>query len=188
VFAALCVAAGATWRSKLTIAVVVIGATSLVTDYPQQLARDGRLLADRNEDWRGAVQFINRDVAHRSLPVVICPGLIEATGLRGSKDATLRAFCLFPVSSIYRLERSPAELIPLAVSGPLMLADPDRQRIQRQRGVWLIIRGTDQKAIDDRVGDVVGIVNQVTDDPVVERFPFGTLTLIRASPHFAPTP
>ena len=191
VFAALCVATGTTWRSKLTIGGAVVAATLFATNYPQQFVRDGRLLDERNEDWRGAVRFINERGEDRGLPVVICPGLIEAEGLRHLPDAALREFCLLPVLSIYRLDRQPEELIPSPMTGHASLTETDRQQIQRGRGAWWIIRSADPNTINNRVRDIVDIMDGMDDKrgvqaelakAAIERFSFGGVTVVRVAP------
>ena len=64
----------------------------------RQLAKNGAVHAERGEDWRGAVGFLNFPAANlQRVPVLIHAGLIEADELRTSDDARLRDYCQFAV-------------------------------------------------------------------------------------------
>ena len=105
----------------------------------EQYRHDGRLLADRTQDWRGAVRWLNGEYAVESVPVLVRSGLLEANRLTANSKGQLVEYCLLPVNSIYRLQALPPDLIPLRTTGLPLLFEQTVQRIAERGGVWLVI-------------------------------------------------
>jgi hypothetical protein len=98
------------------------------------------------EDWRGAVRFVDGHLATRRLPVFVRSGLIEAEHLRDGVHDIWWDFCLLPVTSIYRFQHRPAELVPLPTTVPGRLTPAQLDLLIERGGAWFLIRGTDRDA------------------------------------------
>jgi hypothetical protein len=107
----------------------------------EQLRFDGRLIADRAENWRDAVDYVN---AHRiqGSPVFVRSGLIEADRLPTDKSESLRSYCNSPVTSIYRIEAHDHEIRPLTTYHTGNLSKADVEQIETVGSAWFIINGT----------------------------------------------
>jgi hypothetical protein len=92
------------WCSRLIGVIAVASALLWHGGLVPQMLRDGRVIGDRRQDWRGAVSLLQQRVARQDVPVIVRSGLIEADRLHGESSPQLRQYCLLPVSSIYRLE------------------------------------------------------------------------------------
>lgn len=135
---------------------------------------DGSLVKERNEDWRGAVQFIRQSEDDRQLPVLVYAGLVELNATI-NRDAALREYGLLPVTGIYRLDEASRAMIPLPFSGHLQWNDHQRQTIEKAGQAWLILRGKDDMA------DF--LVNQFPGNfSIVERHHFGNVTVVLLKP------
>lgn len=102
----------------------------------------------RQENWREAVQAVNRRLPDDAggAVVLVASGLIEADGLRGDHDESLRQYALLPISSIYRLKGEDLDAIPLAYRSPGRLSRWQVERIGNAQRVILIYRGSRQRA------------------------------------------
>lgn len=126
---------------------ILIGIVLAVSVYQGGLVRnwlqDGRLLHDRNEDWRGAVAALNSHLAlgdKSKIAVLVGSGLIEADDLPWNSAPLFREYCTCPVRGMYRLQ---AEAIhPLAFKNPGKLAQPLREGLRGQQRIWIIARST----------------------------------------------
>jgi len=135
--AGLCLAAcrGGPGRFVALIAVVAIAVWG--NGLCRQYARDGRLIADRGEDWRGAVAWLNA-VRDDASPVLVRSGLIEADQLGEDPSERLREFCVLPVTGLYRIQ-SPAAIYPLPTSHSGRLSREAIELLEQARGGWLVI-------------------------------------------------
>jgi mannosyltransferase len=125
-------------RRLQTIVGLAACALALATPLLPQIARDGRVIADRSENWRAAIAHFNRQPAHRDYPVLVRTQLIEADALRHDPNPPLIDYCLFPVHSLYPVGTNPANLIPLPRTRAGQL-DPAVADVVRSRGgAWLI--------------------------------------------------
>lgn len=97
----------------------------------------GRFVANRNEDWRAAVAYVNNQ--QDQFPIVIYSGLIEANELHKSNADRWREYASLPIRGIYRVAGD-VKVVPLAASGDLLSA-ADRSELKKRPGVTLIIRG-----------------------------------------------
>jgi hypothetical protein len=137
----------APWRwSKVALSVLLVVAGLWNSGIVEQVREDGRVIGDRNEDWRGAMQWLNERLPGQPYPVLVASGLIEADALRQPHDRLLEDYCLFPVTSLYPLAIDRINLIPLNFREPWRL-DPDvRQIVGERGGAWLVVRGSQQSA------------------------------------------
>jgi hypothetical protein len=145
-FAALCIEACPGRWGKIACAALLIVAVVHEGRMLDQWQRDGRVIGDRQQDWRAAVDFINNAEVPDSVPVFVRSGLIEADQLGRSTDSRLRAFCLLPVTALYRLTGSPERLIPLPTSDSGNLSQPHRRRIGSSSRVWFLLAASDDYA------------------------------------------
>jgi hypothetical protein len=144
-----------------------------------QYVRTGRLTMSRNEDWRGAVQFINEQEQQRHFPVLVMSGLIEADALHRTPNEALRQYCLLPVTGIYQLDRPSKDLIPLPTTDSGLVHRDNQERISRRGGAWLVLRAGE--ATVDQV--LSGLLHGGTRGNVKQRRSFGGVTVILIISH-----
>ena len=127
------------WRAvgAATLVAALIWQGGFVTQY----LHDGRVLADRRQDWRGAVALLQQQVADRDGPVLVRSGLIEADRLRRPHHPRVRDYCLLPVRGLYRLEIPPDRLEPLPTSGSEQLTDQQWAAILGAGEAWFLLAG-----------------------------------------------
>jgi mannosyltransferase len=179
VMAAFCCAACPGWHSRAVCGCAVLAAVIWDGGLIAQYRYDGRVVGARTQDWRSAVATINAAAPYARLPVLVRSGLIEADALRTSRDERLRQYCLLPVTGIYRLARTPDDLLPLPTSGAGQLRAEVRRQVDAAGGAWCLLAGTEP--------DVAGIERELlsgwgTPDrrPRIElRESFGDVTLLR---------
>jgi hypothetical protein len=137
-------------RQKQLLATV---ATLLLVLLVAGAARDCWRIGPRQEYWPAALALIDESDPAASLPVMLCPGLIEDEGLLDpSLPAPLAGmqiaeFCLFPLAGPYQLAKQPPLLLPLATSSQALTAVAAAS-VKQHGGGWLIVRGTMQRARD----------------------------------------
>jgi hypothetical protein len=152
-FSALCCAfcPGRTARIVCASALVVLALHNggMINQY----RRDGRVIGDRNQDWRSAVRALNDKASNLEIPMFVRSGLIEADELHDSSDRRLREYCLLPVLGVYPIQRDPQSLTPLPTTTAGILSDEDRRRIATAGEAWFLLSGTP--------GQVRGIVPQL---------------------------
>jgi hypothetical protein len=132
------VAFAATWQR--TLACLLAAAGSLFTSgMLEQFRHDGRWLADRKQDWRGAVAFVNEHSrVEGGLVIAVRSGFLEADQLREPHPSLLDEYCLAPVSGIYQLEM-PASPLPNQNPGQLDVIPP--RQLAEAAEVWCIFNG-----------------------------------------------
>lgn len=116
---------------------------------PQWL-HDGRVIGDRGQDWRGAVDLLRQRTAGKDMPIFVRSGLIEADRLRSEPSPRLHDYCLLPVLGIYRLDISEENLVPLPYRWRGDFTEPQRDRIIRTGRVWMLLAGTPKNITDLR--------------------------------------
>jgi len=92
------------------------------------------------EDWRGAVIWLNEKLQQQPLPVLVFSDLIEDRGLREPHDKSFEDFCLFPVAAIYRVNAPRGDLLPLPSHGTGLLNSNQRLWLRERGGAWIIVR------------------------------------------------
>jgi hypothetical protein len=146
-----------------------------------QVRHDGRVIADRNEDWRSCVQWVNERLAADGRPVLVYSGLIEADELRTPHEALLDEYCLCPVNSLYPLDAAPSDAFPLSFHEPIDLPPTAEQLILHRGGCWLIVRGDKERARGVAVQVVNGLQGFSVRPIPVYKFPiesFGKVQVI----------
>ena len=140
VWAALCCAAcpSGVWRG--VCALVVVSAAVHHGGIVRQWWQDGRVVGDRNQDWRSAVAYVNEH-AGATAPLFVRSGLIEAEHWYASEDSVRREFCLLPVLGLYRLDRPRELLFPLPKSPPAVLSSEAHRRVLACREAWCLVLG-----------------------------------------------
>jgi hypothetical protein len=105
--------------------------------YLAEVYRSGRLIIDRNEDWRGAISHLNR--SSDRLPVLLYAGLIETRSYAKSSDPLLRDYCTLPARGIYELD-DPRPIYPLVSLSATGLPPETCRAIDASGGVWMLLR------------------------------------------------
>jgi mannosyltransferase len=137
----------APWRwAKLGVGLAIFTAAMATGGIGLQLARDGRLVAFRTEDWRAAAEWLNEQVETTQFPVLVYSGLIEADGLTAPHDELLEDYCLFPITSLYPLNVDRGDMFPLPMREPGIMSQAAEMLVVHRGGAWLIVRGGKRKA------------------------------------------
>lgn len=129
-------------RSRIITAMVVV-LTALVTYGPVgQIRSTGELIGDRGENWREAIDWINNHTNDETSTLFVQPGLIESNALRNHSNSSLVAYCLFPVSSIYRVTETVSERFPLPTTAA---ATHVKFSENPHRSILLLLRGPEDQ-------------------------------------------
>ncbi len=164
---------------RVACVVVVIWLSVSRSGIVEQTQHDGRVIGDRNQDWRSAVAAISEHSHDPTTPVFVRSGLIEATGLRSSDDPQLREYCLLPVRGIYRLQQPDESLIPLPIHHSGRLTPDDCQRIQNAGGGWFLLAGL-PSTVSSIESELLSNWNTPRNQPrVAERQAYGYVTVLR---------
>ncbi|MEE3370191.1 MAG: glycosyltransferase family 39 protein [Planctomycetota bacterium] len=140
---------------------------------------DGRFLNDRNQDWRGAVAYLNREARNQTLSpqsVLVGSGLIEATTLPDGGQQLLD-YCLLPVTGPYALTSSYL-ISPLSNQPDQPLSAQQVTAILPKRSYWALLNARTisvRKRIDQWRKQWKRQGWRIETD----RKTFGTLTLLR---------
>lgn len=146
----------------------------------QNIAQDGRLLHERQEDWRGAVAKLNSLLAADptgSPFVLVRSGLMEADELPNNQSPLFHEYCLSPVRGMYRLKSDNA--VPLTTNDPGKLLPAVRDRLSGERSIWLLVR-TAQASVREQL--LIDLRQSIADEEVwlaEEPIIFGNLYLQR---------
>lgn len=131
----------AVWRSVL--AVTVVGLSIHGGGMVSQWRQDGRVVGDRNQDWRAAVRYV-REQARTDTPVFVRSGLIEAERWYASPDPLHREYCLLPVLGLYRLDQPRDGMFPLSVRPPAVLSADARLGVLACGQAWCLVQGSER--------------------------------------------
>ncbi|MFM2096749.1 MAG: hypothetical protein RIS70_3873 [Planctomycetota bacterium] len=82
-----------------------------------QWQSDGRIVADRNENWPALLAEISRREAGEPHPVFLCANLVEDFRLRSQPSEQFVEYLRFPLLGIYRLPGVRREIYPLPTHG-----------------------------------------------------------------------
>jgi mannosyltransferase len=159
--AAVAVAAIAVWWSGLV----------------QNCVNDGKLLVDRQENWRSAIAAAQQE--HRKHPgwkILVHSGLLETDALRQQHNAALREYGLLPVKALYAMEAPNENLIPLPMTKPGELTAETRDEVFRAGGAIVILRLS-----TDPSGDVERDLGGVS-----KRQSFGNVQILNMEATLAP--
>jgi hypothetical protein len=139
--AALCVRLTKNVAAQSALVGIILAVAVANGKLVQNALRDGRLLHDRQEDWRGAVAKLNSllaDEREQSPPILVRSGLIETDDLPNNPSPLFREYCLCPVRGMYNLRSN--NVFPLTTDDPGKLLPEYRSRLRRERSVWLLVR------------------------------------------------
>jgi mannosyltransferase len=126
------------WAVGVLLAIVAVWHSGMV----EQFRYDQRVIGDRNENWRGAVQWLNEQLPRQPFPVLVASGLIEARALEQPHDLLLEDYCLLPITSLYPVAAARHDLIPLPFRDPERLEPAVRRWVAERGGAWLVVRGS----------------------------------------------
>ena len=159
-------------------AMLVVLAMALYTSpIARDLINERKLRGERTDDWRSAVEHLNKSGGE--LPVLVAAGLIDSDDLRQPHDERRRQYCLFPVLSIYRLDRDGREMAPLPWTSPGLLSPESMALIVEHGGAWVMIRGTPQY-VREAEADLLDLLNaDGMSARITETLWFGTVAVLR---------
>ena len=145
---------GRSWLFVTTIAL----AAALTGGIVSRIAAEGRVVNDRNDDWRGCVSWLNERLPQTQFPVLVFSGLIEADELRQPHDELLEDYCLAPVNSLYPLDVDRGDMFPLPLHEPGRLEQVAEMLIVHRGGAWLVARGNQRvgRRIADQIASHLG--------------------------------
>ena len=137
-------------QSRLFHLALLLGSLFIGLVFSGEAMRTWQIKA-RQEYWPALLEFQANFDPPGSLPVFLCPGLIEDRSLHALSPSppvagiSLEEFCLFPLSGPYQLHKQPPALLPLPSSPPGWPAGAEK--LARQAGgAWLILRGDEERA------------------------------------------
>ncbi|MFN0017118.1 MAG: glycosyltransferase family 39 protein [Pirellulaceae bacterium] len=151
-------------RARQVAALVTLAVAIWWSGLVENCWNHGRLLVDRQEDWRSAVAAVrSAHLQHSQWKILVHSGLIETDALRDHPTAALRDYGLLPVRAIYKLDAADSDLIPLPMTEPEQLTAETRESVLRTGGAIVFLRQSADKA--DAVVkelDTFGIINRQT--------------------------
>jgi hypothetical protein len=162
------------WRAIAAAGTVAAAVGCVAPDYLHQLARDRRLIADRDENWRSAVAHLRGQ--DDQLSVLLYAGLIETKDYAASPDPVLRAYCIFPLNAIYWIDGD-RPVLPLTSLAALP-AETCRT-IDEQGGAWMLLRVPAPNVPAAVVRCERLVQSCVTRARVIESKSFGGVTVVR---------
>ncbi len=130
----------AIFRNLCAVAIVVLVVKT--GGMREQYRHDARVIGDRNQNWRSAIQVLNDKATNPKTPIFVRSGLIEADQFHNSSDHRLREYCLLPALGIYRIEREAETLTPLPTSTTANLSDENRKAVADAGEAWFLLSGT----------------------------------------------
>jgi len=141
VFAGLCLGQLTGRVGKVVLASAILVITFIHNPVFESIVWHHRIPQFRFEDWDTPISEINASASKSHHPVFLFANLIEDRYALVDNDPQFQMYLLFPVSSIYRLERQGREIS----AGPtLELTHFNEQQInsiKEQGGGWVIVRG-----------------------------------------------
>ncbi|MBM4002033.1 MAG: hypothetical protein FJ295_01925 [Planctomycetes bacterium] len=169
------------WRIAYLLVIALLTAGG--SPFAPQLLRDGRLLADRSEDWSSLVRELDSLGGRHPMRVLLFGNLIEDGRLRDSRPADLVEYLRFPLRGLYRPTSSEWAVIPFPTRTGTnfdalhLLPAPARAPSSQDRYVT-VIRSGDLRLVQ-------GIEDQLLDSQplrFVRRTAFGRLWLTEFAP------
>lgn len=173
------------WGCGAALLLASIAMSGMLT----QWQRDGRIVADRNENWPAVLAEISRREAGEPRPVFLCANLVEDFRLRSQPSEQFVEYLRFPLLGIYRLPGVHREIYPLPTHGARRLdvlpawraSQPDAARlgdgkrsgqrlspVERTDRVWVIVRTYQSRLAREILDEFVD--RFPTDDARYDRF------------------
>ena len=128
-------------RVRQVASIVVLAVAVWWSGLVENGVNHGKLLVDRQEDWRAAIAAVNQ--AHQQHPrwkILVHSGLIETDDLGENPTPALREYGLLPVRARYNLDAPEDALIPLPMTGPERLTEQTRDAVLKAGGAVVILR------------------------------------------------
>ena len=165
--------------SRVVGSVAVVVALTWHSGLVQQFAVDGRVIGDRNQDWRGAILLLQQRATAPRVPIFVRSGLIEADRLRDDDAPQLREYCLLPVRGIYRLELPAEDLIPLPTSRSSELTVEQVRRVATAGEAFFLLLGSPRSIArqQQQVSDSLSAQGLATSP--AEHHAFGDVAVVR---------
>ena len=169
--------AGGRWIYAAVVSICAVGVL-----FPMQPALiDGIPHWHTQEDWRAAIAFVNQQETENHWPVFVRSGLIEDDQLRTeSPSAELRAYCLFPIGSLYRLEARSGAIEPLPSTESWQLNEQQRSEIVESEGAWIVVRGSED-TVQRMARQLVDWLQRHDIHVQLRRWAFGHVGVLRVS-------
>lgn len=168
---------GCNTTARRRIASTMAVAASVAISAPLFIAQyrdDGRWIADRQEDWRSAVNFVNQHEDRAT--VFVDAGLIECREYARSSDPLLRSYCLLPVTGMYAIDRDRHELAAWSLSAR-GLSPEACERLKARGDAWFLCRSSPPAEAKNSV------LRQLSpcelNGGIAEERAFGSVTVLR---------
>ena len=177
--AAAAACAATVWLRWPSVQLVLLAAVALwhlhSGDMLQQWAKDGRFLNARNEDWRGAIAYLNTQKMTEMTNIVVEPDLIEGKDfLTHSKEDV--DYVSFPVNGLYRIrhEQTFPRLSWTEIFVEVHFAQPG---YPAHEPLWYLIRGPEPTTAEllEQLSDFSG---RTTSFHAVEERAFGRVRVL----------
>ena len=177
VMAGICCSLFRSKAARAAAMLVVLAAALYANPVARDLFHQQPIRSERDDGWRSAVAHINE--SSDKLPVLIAAGLIEADELLQTHEEQFRQYCLFPVSSIYLLERDTGDIAPLPLTNPGLLNESQRQLVVDHAGAWVLLRAP-AKDVDQAKADLLNSLSASGMSAKIAESPrFGNVTVLR---------
>ena len=169
--------AGGRWIYAILVSICAVSVL-----FPMQsVLIDGVPHWHTQEDWRAAITFVNQQETENHWPVFVRSGLIEDDQLRTKPSLTeLRAYCLFPIGSLYRLEARSGPVEPLPSTESWQLNEQQRSGIVESEGAWIVVRGRDEP-VQRIASQLVDWLQRHDIHVQIRRWSFGQVGVLRVS-------
>lgn len=178
--AAICVRLSTSVATQSALVGIILAVAVANGRLVQNVLHDGRVLHERNEDWRAAVAKLNSLLAadaEHSPPVLVRSGFIEADDLHAFDAPYFQEYCLSPVRGVYSLRSN--NVYPLTTNDPGKLRPKLREQLQGGHSLWLLIR-TSQASVREQL--LIDLRASIEDEEIwlpAEPVMFGNLYLQR---------
>jgi hypothetical protein len=117
----------------LSVCVVAFGTSAVI-----ESVRVGPKRGVAAEDWRSAIEFLNRQCEKKTSIVYLRSGLYESEVWWNAPDDEHREFCLFPVKAVYNLDSDRVFALPITAEFRLT---PEQIAVsQSSQECWVIVR------------------------------------------------
>ncbi len=179
--AGLCVQLIHVRSMRLVMGVATVGAAIWFSGIVPQIRLDGRVIADRNEDWRGGVAWLNERIGAEGFPVFVESGYIESDELAQPHNELLDEYCLSPVNSLYPLDASSDDVFPLPLRQPGRLPQAGEMLALHRGGCWVVVRGNKDRgrAVAEQVGQTLRGSGAEANWKVDDEQSFGRVWVLR---------
>ena len=161
--------------STIAVAGLAIWWSGIVQNY----LAEGRVLTDRQENWRSAIVAAEQQhLQHPGWKMLVHSGLMETNALRLPHDDKLREYGLLPVKALYPLRAENKDLIPLPMSHPGQLTGQTRDEVLRAGGAVIILRLSAVREVSVEEELTQAFAEKKAEVTTISRQAFGNLQVI----------